>query len=295
MILIKLKGGLGNQMFQYSLAKILAQKNNCNILMDNSFFHNNVQNSIYTHRNFELSVFNISEKVALYSDIEYFHKLSIKNKVFKHLGLNYPKVHDEQSFRYTSDVLTLKDPVYLKGYFQSYKYLMESEDLIRKIFSFSLDQIDNVNKNILFEIENSFSISVHVRRGDYIQDQATQNFHGNCDINYYLKSISFLASKNPECRLFFFSDDMDWVKKQFFHLPYRKRFIDHNIDENSWKDMFLMSSCKHNIIANSSFSWWGAWLNNNKEKVVIAPIKWFATAEKKWDTADLIPPDWIRM
>lgn len=295
MVLIQLKGGLGNQMFQYSTAKILAQKNNCNILTDNSFFYFNTQKSIHTPRNFDLSVFNICGKEALSSDIQYFNKLSIKNKLYNHLGLNFPKTYVETSFKYNPHLLNLKSPVYLKGYFQSYKYFLGWEHLIKKTFSFSVDQIDKLNKDILFEIENSFSLSVHIRRGDYIQDETTQKFHGNCDVNYYQSAISILASKNPECKLFFFSDDIDWVKEQFSQLPYPKRFIDHNTDENSWKDMYLMSSCKNNIIANSSFSWWAAWLNNNKNKVVIAPLEWFATKDEKWDTKDLIPPNWVRI
>jgi hypothetical protein len=102
-----------------------------------------------------------------------------------------------------------------------------------------------------------------------------------------------LVSKNKEFTFVFFSDDGGWVKRQFEDLPYSKIFIDHNKEENSWKDMLLMSSCSHTIIANSSFSWWAAWLNTNPEKIVIAPKIWFADTEK--DTNDLIPSQWIRL
>jgi hypothetical protein len=102
-----------------------------------------------------------------------------------------------------------------------------------------------------------------------------------------------MASKNKDFTLVFFSDDSDWVKEQFNDLPYSKIIVDHNKEENSWKDMLLMSSCDHNIIANSSFSWWSAWLNINPEKVVIAPKQWFADSKK--NTTDLIPSEWIRL
>ena len=157
----------------------------------------------------------------------------------------------------------LKLQFILKGYFQSYKYFVGFEDHIKKIFSFPIDKLDNVNKKILLTIKSSTTISVHIRRGDYINDKVTQQFHGNCGLEYYLESISLLASKNKDFILIFFSDDNDWVKEQFKGLAYSKIFINHNKNENSWKDMFLMSSCTHNIIANSSFSWWAAWLNEN--------------------------------
>jgi hypothetical protein len=145
----------------------------------------------------------------------------------------------------------------------------------------------------LVAIKNSISISIHVRRGDYVSDGFTQQFHGNCSLEYYSNAISLLASNNVDFTLIFFSDDCEWVKEQFKNLTYSKMFIDHNDGENSWKDMLLMSSCTHNIIANSSFSWWAAWLNDNPKKTIIAPKNWYA--DTKLNTDDLIPPQWIRI
>jgi len=112
-------------------------------------------------------------------------------------------------------------------------------------------------------------------------------------VEYYLESIKLLAADYKEYKLVFFSDDSEWTKEQFRDLSYSKIFVDHNKNENSWKDMLLMSSCQHNIIANSSFSWWAAWLNQNPNKVIIAPKQWFATSDT--DTKDLIPPEWIQL
>ena len=139
------------------------------------------------------------------------------------------------------------------------------------------------------------SVSVHVRRGDYVLDKNTQEFHGVCGVDYYLDAIKLIASKMDDLLLVFFSDDTEWAIEEFKNLPYSLIFIDHNKGENSWKDMFLMSNCKHNIIANSSFSWWAAYLNQNQNKMVIAPKQWFADPTKNSETSDLIPESWIRL
>ncbi len=215
------------------------------------------------------------------------------NKVKKKLGFRYPKIYIEPTFSFQTDALSIQSPVYLKGYFQSYKYLVGYEDFIRQLFSFPVDKLDDINNELLIKIKNSKSISVHIRRGDYINDEKTAQYHGSCSLDYYLEAIKLLASKNMDLTLVFFSDDSDWVKEQFNDLPYSKIVVDHNNEENSWKDMLLMSFCSHNIIANSSFSWWAAWLNANPDKTVIAPKNWFRT--KDLDTTTLLPEEWIKI
>ncbi|MFV8325991.1 alpha-1,2-fucosyltransferase [Flavobacterium sp. ZS1P14] len=293
MIIIKLKGGLGNQMFQYAFASILAKKNNAIIKIEKSFFDLTEKTEGHTPRNFELGIFDNSYNEAMVTDILFFNQLSIINKLKRDFGFNFPKIYNEFSFDFHKTGLLIKTPVYIKGYFQSYKYFVGHEDFINKIFAFPIDTLDKVNKKILSGIKGTTTISIHIRRGDYVNDKVTQQFHGNCSLGYYFNAISLLTSRNKDFTLVFFSDDSDWVKEQFETLPYSKIVVDHNIGENSWKDMLLMSSCSHNIIANSSFSWWAAWLNENPEKIVIAPEKWFAEAEKS--TKDLIPSEWIRL
>jgi hypothetical protein len=295
MILIELQGGLGNQMFQFAFASVFGKKNKCAIKIDKSFFELKKKKQVYTPRFYELAIFNISSKQAFESTINRFTHLSTINKVKKKLGFNYPKIYQEPSFNFQVNALSIKTPVYVKGYFQSYHYFKGYERLIKRVFSFPIDALDCTNIKFLSDIKSVNTISVHVRRGDYVQDTVTQQFHGNCSLEYYFDAISLLVSKNKDVKLIFFSDDSDWVKKQFDNLPYSKIFIDHNKNENSWKDMFLMSSCNHNIIANSSFSWWAAWLNENPNKTVIAPKKWFADAEANESTNDLIPAEWIRL
>ncbi|WP_369753181.1 alpha-1,2-fucosyltransferase [Flavobacterium sp. WC2409] len=293
MLLIKLQGGLGNQMFQYSFASILAKKNNTSVFIDASFFERTEKRLGFTPRKFELVIFNNEYTVASNADILSFHYLSKINKVKKKLGFCYPKIYVESTFGFQTDALSIQSPVYLQGYFQSYKYLVGYEGFIRQLFSFPVDKLDDINNGLLIKIKNSNSISVHIRRGDYVNDEKTAQYHGSCSLDYYLEAIKLFPSKNMDLTLVFFSDDSDWVKEQFNDLPYSKIVVDHNKDENSWKDMLLMSFCKHNIIANSSFSWWAAWLNTNPDKTVIAPKNWFRT--KDLDTTTLIPEEWIKM
>lgn len=293
MILTKLEGGLGNQMFQYAIASILAKKKNTSILIDTNFFNQTEKSQAFTPRNFELSIFNNSYIQASESEIGHFQQLSFFDKIKKKLGFNYPKIYTEATFDFDEKALSVHLPVYLKGYFQSFKYLKGYENLIKNIFAFPIDKLDSVNEKLLLTIKQTNSISIHIRRGDYVNDKKTQGFHGNCSLEYYKEAIALLASKTNDISLFFFSDDTDWVKEQFDNLSYPKVFVANNTGENSWKDMCLMSFCRHNIIANSSFSWWAAWLNEHSDKIVVAPKKWFVDAQI--NTNDLIPNEWIRL
>ena len=293
MIIIELQGGLGNQMFQYALASIVAKKNDASVLLDLSFFDQREKRLGHTPRNFELTVFNNSYTRASTSDFFFFTQLPVFNKVKRELGLTYPKIYNEPSFEFHMDILLSKTPIYIKGYFQSYRYFVGYEYFIRKLFSFPVDKLDVINKELLNTIQSLNTIAIHIRRGDYVSDKITAENHGSCSFGYYLESIKLLTSKKNDFTLVFFSDDSDWVEEQFRDLAYSKIFVHHNKEGNSWKDMLLMSSCSHNIIANSSFSWWAAWLNGNTCKTVIAPKKWFAENEKSIN--DLIPPEWTRL
>lgn len=295
MIVSRMDGGLGNQMFQFALASILAQKNNTVVLLDTSFFKQTEKRLGHTPRQFELGIFANSYTFASTAEILFFKQLSVFNKVKRELGFNYPKMYKEASFSFDPKVLELQKPVYVRGFFQSYKYFKGYEKLIREWFAFPIDSLDTLNKELIVTIENTNAIAIHIRRSDYVNDATTQQYHGNCSLEYYLKAISLLTASEKEFRLFFFSDDSEWVKEQFGDLPYAKQFVDHNMAENSWKDMLLMSLCQHNIIANSSFSWWAAWLNANPNKKVIAPQKWFAKSEAEMNTSDLTPSEWIRL
>jgi hypothetical protein len=152
----------------------------------------------------------------------------------------------------------------------------------------------DANLIITNEIKNSNSISIHIRRGDYVSNQHTNDIHGLCSLDYFYKSVQYMNSKIYNPIYFIFSDDMDWVKKNFNTENLKYKFIETNMNQNHL-DLILMSYCKHNIISNSSFSWWGAWLNININKIVIAPKIWFANKKMNNLISDLIPNNWITL
>jgi hypothetical protein len=289
MIVIKLSGGLGNQMFQYAFGKHLAVKNNTDLKLDLSFY--NSQNL----RNYELQKFYIKERIATKSDISSFvlpENPSISNKI----NYNFCKffknnqVIIEKQFTFDSSVLEVSLSAYLEGYWQSEKYFKPIEPIIRDCFQIKISP-DLDNQALLIQIAKTNSISIHIRRGDYVNVENTNRIHGTCDLNYYNDAIAFLSDKISDPVFFIFSDDIPWVKQNLM-IPFDHKFVSNNID-NDHEDLRLMSNCKHNIIANSSFSWWGAWLNNNPDKIVISPHKWFNDATRK--TSDLIPDQWTKL
>jgi hypothetical protein len=295
MVIIKLKGGLGNQMFQYAIAAIIAKRFKTKVLLDKSFFSLTEKKPGLTPRKFELDIFNNKYNYATLNQIKKFNKNTLFNRFKKIFFLNYYKKIVENNLSYNSQYLSYKKPLYLEGYFQSYIYYIGIEDYINEIFTFDITILDQKSRDLLVECQLTNSVSIHVRRGDYVNDTQTNNFHVVCSIEYYLKAINYLKSKVVDISYFIFSDDINWAKQQFEYFLFPIHFVSHNINENDWKDMFLMSSCKHNIIANSSFSWWGAWLNRNPEKIVISPNQWYNDTLMNNSTIMLIPSKWIRI
>jgi hypothetical protein len=290
MIISNLIGGLGNQMFQYAAAKSLSVKYNTPLLLDIGGFRN------YTlHNGFELNrVFNISAEIAsqaeknqvlgIYSN-ESIRKL-VKRLKFRKLIPSFFVL--EPSFKYWPKINNVPYDCYLEGYWQSDKYFKEIEGVIRSEFNFQIPLSDE-NRYLASIIDNSNSISLHIRRGDYVKNFKTLSTHGLCSIEYYNSAIRYVLSKVQSPYFFIFSDDINWAKENI-KLDFPCLFINNNFGENSYVDMQLMSMCKHNIIANSSFSWWGAWLNKNESKVVVAPQKWFVN---NLEIDDLFPKDWV--
>lgn len=291
MIVIKIQGGLGNQMFQYAFASILAKKNKSKLLIDDSIYTFTDKKTGFTPRKFELSIFDCEFCFAKSKDKLFFYNLSLINKIKKKLKLNYPKFYNEPEFEYSSKVNVLKYPIYFIGYFQSFKYFVGFEDYVRELFVFPTNKLSQKNKDLIPVLKNKNTIAVHIRRGDYISDPVTNQFHGSCSLEYYTKAIAIVSKTIAQPTLVFFSDDYQWVKENFEFLTADKIFVSHNIGGDSWVDMYLMSICSHNIIANSSFSWWGAWLNANPTKIVVAPKTWFQA--KKVDINSIIPKEWI--
>ncbi len=286
-IVIGLKGGLGNQMFQYSAGLSLAKINSTDLLIDTSWF-NSVANED-TSRKYELDCFEIHEKMVDKKDIKIISESNKVRSILNRLGNdNSYTEHKESSTRYDNKFRNLRGNIYMDGYFQSEMYFRDiRSDLIRN-FSFK-DELSLKNKNIIKNIQNTNSVSIHVRRGDYVSNKNANNFHGVQVLDYYKKAISILEHKIKKPKYFIFSDDIDWCKK---NLPISKSifFVE---NRKGSEDLRIMIECKHNIIANSSFSWWGAWLGNEKNKIVIAPINWFKLKEA--DSSDIIPSRWQKI
>ncbi len=293
MIFLKITGGLGNQMFQYATAYALAKKNKTNIGIDLSEINKKEGKENFTYRDFQLnSIFNISNYQLIpthrYSFIinhSFFNK--IKRKL---IGGTY---FLEKNLTYQKDINLCKKNSYIEGYFQSEKYFIEFENEIRNQFNFKGKF--NLKTNVLaVKIKQSPSLAIHIRRGDYINNKIINQTHGTCNLHYYKKALSLFDLKKHH--LYFFSDDINWVKNNFNFIDLNNAtFVDWNKGDNSWQDMYLMSLCENFIIANSSFSWWGAWLSVNKNKKVIAPKKWFADKIKNEQTKDLFPTSWIKI
>lgn len=292
MIITNIIGGLGNQMFQYAVARALSIKLGVSLKLDVDDFH-----GYALHQGFELKrLFNSEIEVASNVDKHivlgwrksYLMRRLTKKRVFSFIkNKNYIV---EPSFAYWSGVTQLNDNVYLDGYWQSYKYFNEFSDTIKADFTFQLP-LTTQNKELSVQIAEVNAVSLHVRRGDYVSNTKANATHGVCSLDYYHDAIEHILNHVEEPVFFIFSDDIAWVKDNLA-INARVVFIDHNTGKESFNDMRLMRLCQHHIIANSSFSWWGAWLGINDNKIVIAPKKWFAQTNS---TNDLIPTNWLTL
>jgi hypothetical protein len=290
MIIIQLIGGLGNQMFQYAAGRAIACRNNTCLKLDTSLFEN------YMLRSYRLDCFNIVENFATNDEIK--HLKPDRSQLFsfclnklrqKITPWHEQNVIIEHAFDFDPDVLKITGNAYIKGYWQSEKYFFDIAEIIRKDFTFKRGP-DEVNKNILSTILRTNSVSLHIRRGDYVSNPETMETHGVLGIDYYLEALNFIENNVKDPEIFIFSDEISWAKANVrSDLPLH--FIDHNGPEKDYEDLRLMINCKHHIIANSSFSWWGAWLGKNEGNLIVAPAKWFNTKCCNYD--DLFPAEWL--
>jgi hypothetical protein len=292
MIVVKLMGGLGNQMFQYAAGRCLSYLHKTELKLDLAFLNTDSQNK-YTQRHYTLNVFNINAGLANELDLKPFLPLE-KNKITRALQRKLPILYftivvNESGHTFHKEFYSYPKNVYLNGFWQSEKYFEPVKDVLIKEFTLK-EQLNKENKELENKISAANSVSLHIRRGDYVTSKETLAFHGTCSLDYYKDAINHLKNKAGNIDLFVFSDDINWVKENLkTDVPIH--FVD--LNNPSHIDLHLMSACKHNIIANSSFSWWGAWLNQNPDKTVIAPLKWFAHEGQA--TPDIYPHTWIRL
>lgn len=286
LIIARLSGGLGNQMFQYACARRLAHVTGGVLKLDVTSFGKIKEANT---RQYELGALNIIKDFAAQEEIE---RLKKNAKGFLgFFGMGDKTYVRERHYWFDPGIPNLRGSVYLEGYWQSEKYFKDIEDVIRKDFTFKTEP-DGINGKIADVIRNTESVSIHIRRGDYVTNPKVNSDFGVCPPEYYEVAMEKIAEKVKDPHFFVFSDDIAWAKENL-KITHPADFMDHNGPDRACEDMRLMSLCRRHVIANSSFSWWGAWLCRNPEKIVIAPEKWFN--KKELDTRDLIPEKWIRV
>ncbi|WP_418263902.1 alpha-1,2-fucosyltransferase [Flavobacterium faecale] len=289
MIIIKVTGGLGNQLFQYAFAKYIEKSLNINVKYDMQTI---LEATNFTKRNLDIEKFKVILPIACDRDVSFFLKFRTGilwrierkfNQILQRLNSKYLVQKNAHSLD-----IPIKDNAYYDGYWQCYQYVDEVRDLILQEIK-APESFYKKQQNLLSQMQNSNSVAIHVRRDDYINIKVNALLFEVCDLDYYNEAITVISKNLENPHFFIFSQDEQWVKDNFigdkFHFIKGNSAID---------DILLMSHCKHNIIANSTFSWWGAWLNPFKEKIVIAPKKWYI-GKRNEATVDLIPPDWIRI
>ncbi len=294
MFIVELTAGLGNQLFQYAHAKALSVKLKQDLYFDLSFFER-WKDDVYRLDNFNTVVKKASEE-----DINKLKrrlkKPDLYRKIIRKFGFS---PYSNSQFHFDNDRIDNTSPetikklsdLFVSGYFADQRYFMDIEDIIRKEYTLK-NGFNEQNKVFENKIKNCHSVSLHIRRGDYVNNP----FFANIPLEYYKKAMDYMLQKNRDSVFFVFSDDLNWVKD---NLNYNAeiQYVDVNSSKTDYMDLMLMASCEHNIIANSTFSWWGAWLNNNSGKIVIAPQKWFndTNAQKIYSAGRLVPANWIKM
>jgi Glycosyl transferase family 11 len=294
MIIVKLMGGLGNQMFQYALGRAISIRVGAELKVDISSFCNG---SFITKREYMLDAFNVEVMFATNREVKRLKHVSRSQitKITQFIHGNYPirshtYIKEKNVFVFDPDVFNTKEG-YFDGYWQNEKYFMDAQDVLRKEFTLK-NPLTGKNKEIAERISRSNSVSIHIRRGDYATDPTTRDFHGICRPDYYTACLDYFARRIKQPHFFVFSDEPEWVREKF-KISFPCTVIDHNTPERCHEDLRLMALCRHHIIANSSFSWWGAWLDSRPDKVVLGPQRWLNV--DSLDTSDLLPREWIRI
>ena len=311
MIIVKIIGGLGNQMYQYAMGRHLAELNSTILKLDATSFE------AYRLHRYALCHFNIQEHFATVEEIyalkrkRWFREsetlASIKRKL-----MIIPKTSDKfylnntyvyvKPFFYDPDIINLRGHIYLEGSWQSYQYYQPIREILLREFTVKYPPNEQ-NKRITEQIRSTQSIGIHIRRGDKANDPTTNSVHGTCSKEYYNKAVECILQRVENPVFFVFSDDCGWAKKNL-RIQAPLLFVDHNNASNCFEDLRLMSCCKHNIIANSSFSVWAAWLNMNEQKIVIGPSNHYSPAwKRKLEEAipdpekreHLMPETWIKL
>ncbi len=285
MIISRIFGGLGNQMFQYAAGKRLALKCKTDLKLDLSWFEANDE------RKFELSIFNTDLKRASKDEIDRTAGRGVFRKLWVKLRLRKP-THFRPQSSFDERALGLEEPAYLNGYFQSERYFFDIKEEIARAFSFKVP-LPTRCVPLADRISTTESVSVHVRRGDYASRPVNRAKYVQLTKEYYNECAARMRHAVPKARFYLFSDDPTWVNENLGDWD-DAEIVDVNRNGDAFEDLRLMTMCRHNIIADSTFSWWGAWLNANPNKRVFAPARWFADRPAEAE-AGLVPDSWQKV
>ncbi len=296
MIIVRLKGGLGNQMFQYATALALASKHGTELKLDLTLLEDDKKTAHLVKRDFELGNYTITASIASAEERARFNPqpsglgARLINKVKK--ALSPPNLYLEPSHAFDPRVMELSDDHCIVGAFQSAQYFSSIRERVQKEFNLrsALPQKASAAEQ---EIKNvPASVALHIRRGDYVSNPLFSQLLGALPLSYYEKAIARIKEevKGP-LTIFVFSDDMPWCKENL-KTDVPLVFMDQSkVENDAHAQLYLMRQCKAHIISNSSYSWWGAWLAQSN--AVVAPKQWFANNER--DGKDIIPGDWIKI
>ena len=284
-IITALSGGLGNQMFQYAMGRSLAARRGAPLLLDVRPLATDAL------RDYALGGFRVTATVAKPADLP-----SAPGPIARRLRRLLPWITPrasvpERAFTFDPSILDLTPPAHLTGNWQSERYFADSADLIRAEFQLAAPFTPD-RAQLAETIVARNAVSAHVRRGDYVSNPVANAYHGTCDPDWYAAAKSRMDDAVPNGDYVIFSDDPDWARTNLSDFA-NALFVEPSGDGKDEQDLHLMAMCRHHIIANSSFSWWGAWLNPRPDKVVIAPLHWFKGAAH--DTRDILPAGWVRL
>ncbi len=289
MIYVQIKAGLGNQMFEYAFGRAVSLEQNRPLALDLSWYENASKKD--TPRLFLLDKFNIQAKTATPQELIK-HSTPFK-RLFRKIirRLKYKK-----DYLYNpSEAASSKE--YFEGHWANEKYFKKYRDIVCNDLGLKNPLSPSLNSTLekikSDKSSGKITVSVHVRRGDCVTNAHAASFQGTVDTSYYDQSHDYLSKKfgKEEIAYYIFSDDINWAREHILNGQNNTYVSKPEIPD--YEELHLMSLCAHNIIANSSFSWWGAWLNRNPEKIVIAPKQWLK--DTSFDTSDVCPPQWIRI
>jgi hypothetical protein len=287
MIVVRIHGGLGNQMFQYALGRHLSLTTGQSLRLETG-----MHNPSHLGK-FDLDKFHIVGSIAYGSESSLFWRPAARvlPRLARLFGISREALRiycQTNSMDVDEEVLRITRSAYLVGAWQNERYFVGSASVIRRDFTLK-EPPDAANRARLAEIGGSESVAVHVRRGDYARDAKTAAEYGVCDLSYYQRACARILASVASPRFFVFSDEPAWCRKNLSFIP-DLTVVDNNSPERRHEDLRLMAACKHFIIANSSFSWWGAWLGANPNRIVVAPNRW--SVSNWFDVRSLLPDAW---